>query len=153
MMDDKHIKPFVTAFQTVMPQLGFGCVTPKEAEISTDFELSGVIIIVGLVGTVKGNVAYSMDLESAKKIVSTMMMGMSITEWDEITQSALAELSNMLTANAATVFCNLGETVDISTPSMFQGEHIGIKMGSNEVIQMIIEVDEIPIMVKLSITN
>ena len=43
-----------------------------------------------------------------------MMMGMPVTELDEMSQSALSELSNMLTASAATSFSNLGITIDIN---------------------------------------
>lgn len=38
----------------------------------------------------------------------TMMMGMPVIEFDDMAQSALSELSNMLTANAATSFAEMG---------------------------------------------
>ena len=42
------------------------------------------MIILGIIGDVKGNVVYSTDIESAKKIASTMMMGAPVTEFDEL---------------------------------------------------------------------
>lgn len=150
-MDERNIRPFISAFETVMPQLGFASVKAGEVSVSGHLELGGVIIVVGLVGTVKGNVVYCLDLESAKKVVSVMMMGMPVTEWDEMTQSALSELTNMLTANAATIYTQQGETVDISTPTLFQGEHVGIKMATEEVLNIPIEVDGIPIAVRVAI--
>ena len=92
MMDVENVKPFVSAFETVMPQLGFTTVVAKEVTQSTHLELDGVIIIVGLVGSVKGSVVYCMDLESAKRIVSVMMMGMPVTQIDEMAQSPLWEI-------------------------------------------------------------
>lgn len=89
-MNVENVKPFVLAFETVMPQLGFTKVNAMDVAQSTHIELDGVIIIVGLVGTVKGNVVYCMDVEDAKKIVSVMMMGMPVVQIDEMAQSALS---------------------------------------------------------------
>lgn len=150
-MDERNVKPFVSAFETVMPQLGFANCVSGDVTVSGHLELGGVIIVVGLVGTVKGNVVYCMDLENAKRIVSVMMMGMPVTEMDEMAQSALSELTNMLTANAATVYTQQGETVDISTPTLFQGEHVGVKMACEEIINIPIQVDGIPVAVRVAI--
>lgn len=150
-MNVENVKPFVLAFETVMPQLGFTKVNAMDVTQSTHLKLDGVIIIVGLVGTVKGNVVYCMDVEAAKRIVSVMMMGMPVTQIDEMAQSALSELTNMLTANAATFFTQQGETVDISTPTLFQGEHVGVKMVTDEILHLPIEVDGIPIAVRVAI--
>lgn len=114
-MDVRHVNPFIDSFTNVMPQLGF--VDIKKGNVGVkgkDLVASGVIIIVGIVGQIKGNVVYNISLEHAKKIASTMMMGMPVTELDEMSQSALSELSNMLTASAATSFSNLGITIDIN---------------------------------------
>ncbi len=142
-MDVNHINPFIESFANVMPQIGFnktsiGKLNAKGRELI----YSGVIIIVGIVGEIKGNVVYYVDLESAKKIASTMMMGMEVNEFDEMSQSALSELTNMLTANAATNFYNLGITIDISTPTLFHGENISVKMSSNQVLCVQLFTDE-----------
>lgn len=150
-MDIKHINPFIEAFTSVMPQLGFtdvhkGNLSIKDQEIVC----SGVIIIVGIVGMIKGNVVFCMDTEDAKKIASTMMMGMEIQELDELSKSALSELSNMLTANAATLFSNIGLLIDISTPSLLYGDNISIKMSSKQVLCLQLLTDEIPIDINIA---
>ena len=153
-MDIKYINPFIESFATVMPQLGFSDVrkdnlTLKKQELVN----TGVVIIVGIVGAIHGNVVYVLDFESAKKIVSTMMMGMPVNELDEMAQSALSELTNMLTANAATVFSSLGIPVDISTPTLLYGNNIAIKMSSNQVLSIQLLADEIPIEVNIAFQN
>lgn len=122
-MDVKNVNPFIESFTTVMPQLGFaqtkkGNLSLKDMELVT----SGVVILVGIVGDIKGNVVYSLDIESAKKVASTMMMGMPVDEFDEMSKSAISELANMLTANAATIFSNIGTRIDISTPTLLHGD-------------------------------
>jgi chemotaxis protein CheX len=52
------------------------------------------------------------------------MMGMSepAVEFDEMAQSAVSELSNMLTANASIELSGNGITTDISTPTLMYGD-------------------------------
>lgn len=150
-MDVKHVNPFIDAFTTVMPQLGFGNIQKGELSIKNEeLTYSGIIVIVGIVGAVKGNVAYCMDMEGAKTIASTMMMGMPIDELDDMSRSALAELTNMLTANAATNFSDLGIPIDISTPTLLYGENISAKMSSNEVLCIQFFVEEHPIEISIA---
>ena len=150
-MDVKYVNPFVESFVGVMPQLGFGDV--KKGNLSVkgkDLSYSGVIIIVGIVGAIKGNVVYGLTLENAKKIASTMMLGMPITDLDEMAQSALAELTNMLTANAATIFSTNGINVDISTPTLLHGNNMSAKMSSNQVLCIQLLANEIPIEINVA---
>jgi len=69
-----------------------------------------------------------MTKESACKIASTMMMGMPIVDFDEMAQSAISELSNMLTANVATNLASMDFEVDISTPSLTLGDGFSVKI-------------------------
>lgn len=153
-MDVKYINPFIQAFTTVIPQLGFQ--TVKKGNLSVkgnELQGSGVNIIVGVVGAIKGNVVYAVNLEDAKKIASSMMMGMPVNEFDEMAQSALAELTNMLTANAATYFAESGISIDISTPTLFHGKDISLKMSSNQVLCIQLLADDIPIEVNIAFEN
>jgi chemotaxis protein CheX len=69
-----------------------------------------------------------MSEDTAKFIASTMMMGMPVAEFDAMAQSAISEMSNMLTANAATNLTGMGLEVDISTPSLSIGENFQVKI-------------------------
>jgi len=150
-MDVNHVNPFMESFLNVMPQLGFSKVEKGLLSVKgKDLLSSGVIIIVGIVGAIKGNIVYSIDMEDAKKIASTMMMGMPVDELNEIAQSALAELTNMLTANAATRFSVLGIPIDISTPTLLHGNNIALKMSSNQVLCLQLLADGIPIEVNIA---
>ncbi len=134
-----------------MPQLGFQSIEKGEVSVKgRNLENDGVIIVVGIVGEIKGNVVYCLELECAKKIASTMMMGMPVIEFDDMAQSALSELSNMLTANAATSFAEMGISLDISTPTLLYGEKISVKMNSDKVLCIELIADTIPIHVNIS---
>ena len=72
---------------------------------------NGVTIIVGMTLAIKGNIAYNMTEETAKQVASIMMMGMPVAQMDDMAQSAISEMTNMVTANAAINFEKLGLTV------------------------------------------
>ncbi len=128
-MDAKLVNPFVDAFTSVMPQMGFQ--EPKRAKLyvrERNAVSRGVSVIVGFTKQIRGNVVYNMSVDTAKYIASTMMMGMPINDFDAMAQSAISEMSNMLTANAATNLTGMGYEVDISTPSLTIGENFQVKI-------------------------
>ena len=73
-MDAKLVNPFVDAFTTVMPQMGFP--EPKRLKMNVREQNAvskGVSVIVGFTKQIRGNVVYNMTEETAKFIASTMM--------------------------------------------------------------------------------
>lgn len=129
------INPFLNAMLSVMPQLGFQKVTTGKLTIKTDLVTSmGVTLIVGMSHQVRGNIAYNMTQDTAKEIASIMMMGMEVSGFDELAQSALAELANMITANAAVNFEKQSKVVDISPPSLVIGEQFTARLSTNKFI-------------------
>ena len=61
---------------------------------------------------------------------------MSANEFDAMAQSAISEMSNMLTANAATNLAGMGLEVDISTPSLSIGENFQVKISDSKFLQV-----------------
>jgi len=84
-----------------------------------------------------------------KKIASTMMMGMPVNEFDELAQSAISELTNMLTANVATNFSNDNININISTPTLVHGEFVA-NASSDKVVCVEMGVNEMTIQVNIS---
>jgi len=141
-MDAKMINPFIEAIMYIMPQLGFQSIVKGKISVGEQFMLSkGVTVLVGLTDQMRGNVAYNMTEETAKKIASIMMMGMPVAEMDEMAQSAISELTNMVTGNAATNFEKCGLKVDISPPTLVVGSDFKTKVGCNKflIVEMVID--------------
>ena len=94
-VDAKLVNPFIDAFITVMPQIGFPI--PKRTKVylqNKNITNFGVAVMLGFTKQIRGNVVYNMTEDTAKFIASTMMMGMPVTEMDTMAQSAIAEMSN-----------------------------------------------------------
>jgi len=136
------INPFIEAITHIMPQLGFQSITKGKISVGDQFMTSkGVTVLVGITDEMRGNVAYNMTEETAKKIASIMMMGMPVAEMDEMAQSAISELTNMVTGNAATNFEKYGLKVDISPPTLVVGSDFKAKVSSTKylIVEMIVD--------------
>ena len=132
-MDAKLVNPFIDAFTSVLPMMGFPTPSRKGMGLkSIVVDSLGVTIMVGFTRQLRGNVVYNMSEETAKHIASTMMMGMPVAALDEMAQSAICEMSNMLTATAATNLTALGYDVDISTPSLTVGSDFKVKISTEK---------------------
>lgn len=143
-MDAKHVNLILDAFTNVMPQLGLSNIEKKNMSLRDKIITStGVGIVISILGDIKGNIIYILSEEDAKTIASTMMMGMPVDVLDEMSKSAVSELINMLTANAATNFANNGIVIDISPPMLIHGDVVvstnvdkvlSLKMGINDML-------------------
>jgi chemotaxis protein CheX len=149
-MDAKYINPFIDSFYNILPQIGFSNVTREEVTVKNSVESLGILINLGIVGDIKGNIVYNIQGENGKKIASKMMMGLPVEELNEMAQSALSELSNMLTANASINFSNIGINVNISTPTLMYGQDIKIKLNTDKILNIKIVADDIPIDVNVA---
>jgi chemotaxis protein CheX len=67
-----------------------------------------------------------MGKTTAMNIASRMMGGMPVVELDEISKSAISELTNMILGNTATILYNKGIGVEITPPSFLVGDNIEI---------------------------
>ncbi len=152
-MDVNHVNPFIEAFFNIMPQIGFSDIKKQGIVVNNEIKSKGIIINVGIVGDAKGNVVYITDIESGKKIASKMMMGFPVNELDDMAQSALSELTNMLTANASINLSNIGVNVNISTPTLLYGEDIQIKMNVDKILCIQLTADDIPIDINIALQN
>lgn len=121
-MDARFINPVIDAFREILPQLGFADIQRGKLSMgSNSVESLGVTVIIGMTKDLRGSVAYNMSEATAMTIASTMMGGMPVNQFDELPQSAISELVNMVTANSAIRFEQMGMQVDISPPSLVVG--------------------------------
>lgn len=141
-MDVKLINPFIDAMVTIMPQLGFQNIVRGNISVGDQFvESRGVTVLLGLTDQIRGNIAYNMTEDTAKKIASTMMMGMPVTEMNEMAQSAISEMTNMLTGNAAVNFEKLGMKINISPPSLIIGDTFRAKVSDTKFLKIELLID------------
>lgn len=127
-IDVKLINPFLQSSISIVESVTQIKMTVGKPE-RTDFYLKEktYAIQVGVVGEMKGQVILAMLDDNAKDIASKMMFGMPVNELDEMSSSALNELSNMIMGNTATIFSTLGILIDITPPLAVHGENLRLK--------------------------
>jgi len=141
-VDARFVNPFIAALSNVLPQMGFKNVVRGKLFSKDQFiDNQGVLVNVQLTNNVTGNVAFTMTEESAKKLSSTIMMGMPVVQFDAMAQSALCEMINIVTSNAAISLNKEGFGVSLVPPALSQNtpklkicntNYIGIEMFIDE---------------------
>lgn len=127
-MDVNHINPFLQSSISIMESVTSVKMTVGKPE-KTDFRFKETTyaIQLGIVGEMKGQVVLAMNENNAKDIASKMMFGMPVNEIDEMSASALNELSNMIMGNTATIFSTLGILIDITPPLAMHGSELTLR--------------------------
>ncbi|PZD96198.1 chemotaxis protein CheX [Paenibacillus sambharensis] len=121
-MNAQYINPFLASSVHVIetmiqvkPSVGQVVLKPIQGS-----EL--LMLRIGIIGQIKGDVVFCFPQEVAMKIVSSMMGGYPISELDDMCMSAIAELGNMISGNASTMLSNEGIAVDITPPDIVQAD-------------------------------
>jgi chemotaxis protein CheX len=80
-----------------------------------------VTALVGVTGTVSGLVLYSMSQTTALGIVSRVM-GTTFDDFDELAQSGIGELGNVITGRAGVLLSEAGFPSNITPPALVVGK-------------------------------
>lgn len=126
-MKAEVINPFLESARIVIEQVVQ--VSPSTGNLGIkDIELidNHIWIQVGMTGQLSGDIIFGLEEHVALKMVSAMMGGYPIAEMDEMGQSAISELGNMISGNASTILSNQGVSVDITPPKLMKLESMAI---------------------------
>ena len=116
-----YINPILKASVTVIEQAcGMNVTIGKPALKEASFTHDELLILMGITGEMKGQAIIDFPMASALQIASKMCM-MEMTELNEISQSAICELCNMIMGNTATLFYQSGTQIDITPPTICKG--------------------------------
>lgn len=99
------------------------------------FTSEEVTAIVGVNGAMGGSFYLSMSESTALNLVSSMM-GQPMTEFDELAQSGIAELANVVAGAASVGLADLGYTTNITPPLLLLGANA--KISSVEIQRLVV---------------
>ncbi len=126
-MNIEYINPFIEASQTVLKQIANVDATLGKVFLkNSPYKSESIVIIVGITGKIRGQAVFSMSKKTAFAVASAMMFGMPVDELNEISKSALSELTNMILGNTATLLYNKGIGIEITPPSLLLGDNLQI---------------------------
>ncbi|WML35705.1 chemotaxis protein CheX [Clostridium sp. OS1-26] len=134
-MKVEYIEPFIQASQNILLQIvNEEAVQGKLFLKDSTFHGDNVIIIIGIAGDVRGQVIFNLSQKSACSVVSKMMCGMPVSSLDDMAKSAICELANMISGNAATLFSEQKINLDITPPTIMIGDNIEISTTKSQSI-------------------
>ncbi|HEY0827979.1 MAG TPA: chemotaxis protein CheX [Bacilli bacterium] len=120
-MQAEYLNPFLESARIVIEQvINIKPTTGTLGIKDVKFVEKYIWIQIGMTGQMQGDIVFGLHEEVALRIVSAMMGGHEITEMDDMSQSAISELSNMISGNASTMLYNQGVRVDITPPKIIQ---------------------------------
>lgn len=134
-MKVEYINPFIGAAESVIQMV---CsINPKFSRPSlkpSPLVFKEVVIVIGVIGKIKGQIFFEMSEATARGIASIMMGGMQIDELDEISKSAISEIGNMIMGNASTMLANNSISIDITPPTLLAGDSIEMSNKSSTIV-------------------
>jgi chemotaxis protein CheX len=121
-MDVKYLNPFLIASADVIRaevklEITRGAITMHNGSLTTD----EVTVLINLVGQIHGVVLLELSKQTGINLVS-QMMGQRFTEFDNLAQSGIAELGNVITGKATVELSKTGIDSTISPPTMILGK-------------------------------
>jgi chemotaxis protein CheX len=126
-MKAELVNTFIKAFIIVSEMtLGERPTMTKTFKKTATSSLLDIAVVVGITGDIRGQVVINFSKETGMAIASKMMGGRPITELDNISNSALSEIGNMVMGTASTDLSQIGVTTDITPPNLIIGEHMSM---------------------------
>lgn len=122
-MNVKFLSPFVEAAYTVL-EAEVGLKSAQRGELSLEHSActtNDITALISIVGQVQGVVLYGMSQVTALNIVS-QILGQPFQEFDELAQSGIGELANVITGHAGKRLSDAGFEAKISTPTLVLGK-------------------------------
>jgi chemotaxis protein CheX len=84
-----------------------------------------ITVLISMIGDIQGVVLFGMSIKTGLEMVSRMM-GQTCTEFDNLAQSGIAELGNVISGRASINLSNAGIQTNISPPTMVIGKGVQI---------------------------
>lgn len=134
-----YINPFLIASTKVLKDMVFVEAKLGKPFLNTlKFDDGSLLIMLGITGEIKGQVILRFRNDIALDLASKMCM-MPMTELNELAQSAICELCNMILGNAATVFSTNGVAIDITPPTVCRGNVLFSSDAANICVPVVYE--------------
>ncbi|MCE1254708.1 MAG: chemotaxis protein CheX [Anaerolineae bacterium] len=126
MANVKFMNPFVEAASEVLKaevgsEVRRGTLSLQKSAMTTD----DITVLISLVGQVQGVVLYGMSIETGLALVSRITE-QEFSEFDNLAQSGVAELGNVITGRATIKLSESGYSSNISPPTLVQGSGMQI---------------------------
>ncbi|PYZ94020.1 chemotaxis protein CheX [Salipaludibacillus keqinensis] len=117
-----HINAVCRATKSIMNNhFGVEVVPNKPSSGQGVVPSNDVSVVLGVNGQLSGQIICTLNTDTAKKLVGTMMGGMIIEQLDEMSWSAIQEFGNWVAGSTATELSKEDCTIDVTPPVVNDG--------------------------------
>ncbi len=150
-MNVEFINAFLNAAIRVLEMMAFVKAVPGKPFLKQDKLSRGDISgIIGLTGSKRGAVVFSLSKEAALKIVSSML-GQQYTEMNDEVRDAVGEMTNMIAGDARRELAEKGHVFEAGIPTVIVGKgHEISSMVKEPTIAIPFKIDNDPFIVEAS---
>lgn len=125
-MDAELVNGFINSAHDVLQAEVGAPVKIGQVSVQKDgYTCQQVTAVIGVAGNIQGVMMFGLSEETAKQVVSRMM-GQEIGSLDELAQSGIAEMGNVIAGAAATNLSATGHYCTISPPALIFGNGMTI---------------------------
>ncbi len=136
-MDVNKLTPFIDGLKTLLEQYEVTDIKKGKLEKKPNLNAgSDVNVIIGYQKDMKANVTYSMSFSTAQNIVSAMMGGVPVTEFDENVESGICEFANMVSGYTVTSFFGMKLNLENTPPTLVTGKKLFLMIGRVETVML-----------------
>jgi chemotaxis protein CheX len=150
-MRTEFINPFLQAATEVLEaELG---TAPRRGNIGLEKSINtsdDITAVVGVTGEVTGMVLLVMTEATGRAMVSKMM-DQDFPEFDDLAQSGIAEIGNVITGRAAVLLAEAGFTSDLTPPMLILGRGTMINTLDMQRLVIPLETDCGPIAIQVAL--
>ena len=133
-MKQEIITPFVESFKDIFSQMGKINMklenTYFKSEISSK---DNILLVLGINGTIKGQVIIDFSEIIAKKAVSNIIEVNPIVIFDEIAKKCILELGDVIIGNAISKLYENGVNVEIVSPILIIGKELNLSFEKDKI--------------------
>ena len=146
----EHVNIFLMASSKILKDMcNYNVKIGKPYVKPCKFENDTLVIMIGVTGEMRGQVILAINYSVACDIAGKMMM-MPVSQLDEMSESAISELANMIMGNASTVFSVEGIGIDITPPTICKGSMSFQGEVANLCVPLYLDGEEKPIELNLT---
>jgi chemotaxis protein CheX len=124
-MKAEFINPFLMECQNIFREVaGMDIIYSGTTIKNSSVPVQDIAVLIGVTGDLKGYIVLNISEKFTKQIASNMMGGMEVSELNELSKSAVAELGNMIMGRVSTSLSEKKIRIDITPPSIMTGHNI-----------------------------
>ncbi len=133
------VNPFLESAYSFLKKELSAEVTRGQLRLEESRATSGEVnVAIGVTGDAEGIVIYSMS-ERTAKAMATAMIGESVPVFEKLAESAIAEMGNIITGQAAIGLEECGYVCKLSPPTLISGK--GVVISTLDIQRLIIPLE------------